>query len=59
MPPVMKNLAMISPMYWSHQAYLDVFLREASLSYILPKLIILSIFALLCFYIAGRRIKWM
>jgi len=59
MPLVMKKLAMISPMYWAHQAYLDVFLREASFSYILPKLVILTIFALICFYIAGRRIKWM
>jgi ABC-2 type transport system permease protein len=59
MPQVMKKLAMISPMYWAHQAYLDVFLREASFSYILPKLVILTIFALICFYIAGRRIKWM
>jgi len=59
MPPVMKNLAMISPMYWGHQAYLDVFLRGASFDYILPKLLILCIFALICFYIAGRRIKWM
>jgi ABC-2 type transport system permease protein len=59
MPLVMKKLAMISPMYWAHQAYLDVFLREASFSSILPKLVILSVFALICFYIAGRRIKWM
>lgn len=58
MPPVMKILAMISPMYWAHQAYLDVFLREASFTFILPKLVILMIFALICFYIAGRRIKW-
>jgi ABC-2 type transport system permease protein len=59
MPPVMKTLAMISPMYWAHQAYLDVLLREASFVYILPKLVILTFFALICFYIAGRRIKWM
>ena len=30
MPLVMKKLAMISPMYWAHQAYLDIFLRDAS-----------------------------
>ena len=59
MPQVMKKLAMISPMYWAHQAYLDVFLRDASFGYILPKLVILAIFTLVCFYIAGRRIKWM
>jgi ABC-2 type transport system permease protein len=59
MPLMMKKLAMISPMYWAHQAYLDVFLRAASFDNILPKLVILSVFALVCFYIAGRRIKWM
>ncbi len=59
MPQFMKTLAMISPMYWAHQAYLDVFLREASFSYVLSKLVILTIFALICFYVAGRRIKWM
>lgn len=58
MPLAMKKLAMLSPMYWAHQAYLDVFLREASFVYILPKLVVLLIFALICFYIAGRRIKW-
>ena len=59
MPVVMKKLAMISPMYWGHQAYLDVFLRDADFSSILPKLAVLTIFALACFYIAGRKVKWM
>ena len=56
---MMKKLAMISPIFWAHQAYLDVFLRDADFSTILPKLVVLSLFALACFYIAGRRIKWM
>ena len=59
MPLMMKKLAMISPMYWAHQAYIDVFLRDAAFSFILPKLVILTLFALVCFYIAGRRVKWM
>lgn len=59
MPLMMKKLAMISPMFWAYQAYLDVFLRDASFSSILPKLIILTIFALMCFFIAGRKVKWM
>lgn len=59
MPLLMKKLAMASPMYWAHQAYLDIFLRGASVVNILPKLVVLAIFALFCFYIAGRRIKWM
>jgi ABC-2 type transport system permease protein len=58
MPQVMKKLAMLSPMYWAHQAYLDVFLRESSMHTIAPRLIILTIFAGICFYVAGRRIKW-
>ena len=59
MPMVMKKLAIISPMYWAHQAYLDIFLRDAAFNIILPKLIVLTVFAGICFYIAGRRIKWM
>jgi ABC-2 type transport system permease protein len=59
MPLVMKKLAMISPMYWAHQAYLDVFVRNAGFSSILPKLAVLTLFALVCFYIAGRKVKWM
>jgi ABC-2 type transport system permease protein len=59
MPMVMKKLAMISPMYWAHQAYLDIFLRDAPLAAILPKLMVLAVFAGICFYIAGRRVQWM
>ncbi|HDQ03971.1 MAG TPA: ABC transporter permease [Deltaproteobacteria bacterium] len=58
MPVFMKKLAMISPIYWAHQAYLDIFLRDAAFSVILPKLIVLTLFAGICFYIAGRRVKW-
>jgi len=59
MPFAMKKLAMISPMFWAHQAYLDVFVRDANFSMILPKLTILTIFSLICLYIAGRKVKWM
>ncbi len=59
MPLVMKKLAVISPMYWAHQACLDVILRDVSFSFILPKIIILTLFALVCFYVAGRKVKWM
>lgn len=55
MPLFIKKLAMISPMYWAHQAYLDVLLREASFAVIVPKLIVLAVFAGICFYIAGRE----
>ena len=58
MPPLMKKVAMISPMFWAHQAYLDIFLRDASLAAILPKLMVLAVFAGICFYIAGRRVQW-
>ncbi len=58
MPAFMKKLAMISPMYWAHQAYLDVLLRGASLADIFPKLIVLTVFAFICFYVAGRRVQW-
>ena len=59
MSHLMQKLAMISPIFWAHQAYLDVFLRDADFSTILPKLAVLLFFALACFLIAGRRVKWM
>jgi len=59
MPVFMKKLAMLSPMYWAHQAYLDVFMRHAALNSIVPKLAVLMLFASVCFYIAGRKVKWM
>jgi len=59
MSHTMQKLAMISPIYWAHQSYLDVFLRNAEFSTILPKLAVLFFFALACFFIAGRRVKWM
>jgi ABC-2 type transport system permease protein len=58
MPVVLKKAAVISPMYWAHQAYLDIFLRSAPFCGIAPKLIVLTVFAGICFYIAGRRVKW-
>jgi ABC-2 type transport system permease protein len=58
MPALMKKVALISPMYWAHQAYLDVFLRDAAFVRILPKLIMLTGFAVVCFYLAGRRVRW-
>ncbi len=59
MPLIMKKVAMISPMYWAQQSYMDIFLRDASFSTISPKLIVLTLFAGICFYIAGRKVKWM
>jgi ABC-2 type transport system permease protein len=59
MPLAMKKLAMISPMFWAQQAYLDIFVRDADFNSILPKLAVLTFFAIVCFYIAGRKVKWM
>ena len=59
MPMFMKKLAILSPMSWAHQAYLDVLLRNADFYIILPKIIVLTLFAAVCLYIAGRKIKWM
>jgi len=59
MSHTMQKLAVISPIYWAHQSYLDVFLRDADFQILWPKLAVLLIFAAACFYTAGRRIKWM
>jgi len=39
-------------------AYLDIFLRDAAFGIILPRLIILTLFAIICFYVAGRKVRW-
>lgn len=59
MPPFMQSLAKISPLYWGHQAYLDVLVRESPLSIIAPKLVVLLVFAVLLLGIGKKRFQWL
>ncbi len=59
MPLFMQEIAKISPLYWGHQAYLDVLVREVPFSVIAPKLGVLLAFALVLLSIGKRRFQWL
>ena len=56
MPAVLQELALVSPLYWGHQAYLDAFLHGAGLAEVSRSLFVLVGFALVCLALAARRI---
>lgn len=57
MPAFMQKVALLSPLYWGLQAYLDVFLREAPLSVLAPKVAVLAAFGLCCLAAASLRFR--
>jgi len=57
MPRVMRALAYASPLYWGHQAYLDVMLRNTAFNDLAPKLLVLAGFAAVFLAIASWRVK--
>ena len=57
MPVFMQKLAYLSPLYWGLQAYLDVFLREASFGVLAPRIAILALFGLACLGAASLRFR--
>jgi ABC-2 type transport system permease protein len=57
MPPFMQKLAYISPLYWGMQSYLDVILKTSGFMTIVPNLLVLLLFSVVCFVIASRRLK--
>lgn len=56
MPAVLQELALASPLYWGHQAYLDAFLHGAGLAEVSRALFVLLGFALVCLVFAARRV---
>jgi hypothetical protein len=56
MPAVMQELALVSPLYWGHQAYLAAFLHGAGLEEVSRALFVLVAFALVCLAVAARRV---
>lgn len=57
MPRPMRAAALASPLYWGHQAYLDVMLRNAPFQMLAPKLAVLAGFAVAFLAIASWRVK--
>lgn len=53
MPQVMQSISVISPLGWGLEAFLDIFVRGAGVSSVLPQVIILNGFFLLCMFFAA------
>lgn len=52
MPASVRHISDYSPMYWAHESFQDLFIRDANIETIAPRLFKLLIFAALCFLIA-------
>ena len=48
MPPVMQDITVVSPMSWGLQGFLDVFLRNAHWTAVIPEALALLAFAAVC-----------
>ena len=57
MPPLMQELANISPLSWALEGFLDIFIRGGGLTEVLPEVLRLLTFALACFVIAVLRLR--
>ena len=53
MPQVMQTISVVSPLGWGLEAFLDIFVRAGGLSSVLPQMLILNGFFLLCMLFAA------
>ncbi len=58
MPDFMQNVAMISPLYWGLESYVELIVRKAQLKDILPKIFVLLGFAIVTATISRFRFRW-
>jgi len=52
MPASVRHISDFSPMYWAHESFQDLFIRDAHLSDIAPRLYKILIFAAACYGVA-------
>ncbi|PLX14822.1 MAG: hypothetical protein C0598_00570 [Marinilabiliales bacterium] len=60
MSDLMLNVSKISPLSWGLNAYYDIFLRSAGIMEVLPNILLLLAFAVICFVVAyfySRKIR--
>jgi len=55
MPPLMQKLAMLSPLSWGLDGFLDVFVRGGGIREMLPEMLGLLAFSALCHGVAILR----
>ena len=59
MPPFMQVMAKASPLFWAHQAYLDVLVRGSDFTAVAPGLVALAAFGAGCLAIGVARFRWL
>ncbi len=52
MPASVRHISDFSPMYWAHESFQDLFIRDAHLETIAPRLLKILIFAAACYMVA-------
>jgi ABC-2 type transport system permease protein len=52
MPASVRHISDYSPMYWAHESFQDLFIRDAHIETIAPRLLKLLVFALICYLVA-------
>jgi ABC-2 type transport system permease protein len=57
MPMVLQKLALLSPMSWGLEGFLDILLRDGELRTVAPKALLLFGFALISLLLAGMRMR--
>ena len=58
MPEFMRNIAMISPMHWALEGYLDIFVRKLDWVHLLPRIYGLLAFSFAAGVISTWKFKW-
>jgi len=57
MPATLQQVALVSPLYWGHQAYLDAFLNGAGLAQVALPIGVLLLFATASLSVAALRLR--
>ena len=58
MPEIMQSVAMISPLYWGLESYLDLIVHKKTLAAIAPKIAVLMIFAVSATIVSRWKFRW-
>jgi ABC-2 type transport system permease protein len=58
MPEFMQNASMVSPLFWGLDSYLDLLVRKLPLASVLPKVLLLTGFAVVATIVSSLRFRW-
>ncbi len=59
LPTIIQKVGLLSPLHWAHSAFIDIFVRHASLSTILPAVGVLFAIFVACFFFSSWRLRYL